>query len=189
MIKTDPKNSDYTCESGVRRNYEPWKEEERLQKESKEERERQDQDVMQALENKTVDAKKELEDLDALNELKSVNAQRASITVDDVLAQSRAQQRNLEHEMEAQLREQARKLFKNKRQSEVGYRSALSNLPKPNIPQKTLSVSNASTLSSDKITLKVRKKISKSHETRTKTQIESESLTGLADYSSSSESD
>lgn len=38
-ILTDPKNSDYTVESGASRNYEPWREEEESKKLSQRERE------------------------------------------------------------------------------------------------------------------------------------------------------
>ena len=38
-ILTDPKNSDYTVESGASRNYEPWREEEESKKLSQKERE------------------------------------------------------------------------------------------------------------------------------------------------------
>ncbi|CAN8072057.1 unnamed protein product [Agarophyton chilense] len=189
-IKTDPKNSDYICESGVRRNYEPWKEEKRLLKEGKEERERQDQDAMQALENKTIDSKKELEDLDVLNELKTASAQRASISIDDILARSRVQQRNLEDEVEAQLREQARILFKNK-QLAAQFKSIL--------PKATTSDvfgfgenenPSASFGSSDKVVLKVRRKIKKSRSIPIKRNIGPiQPLVGLAEYSSSSGSD
>lgn len=85
-IRTDPKNSDYECESGVRRNFEPWREAEQLQQKADEERSEQNKSAIEVLESKTQDAKQEMEELDALDHIKSVNAKRAKINVDDVLA-------------------------------------------------------------------------------------------------------
>ena len=41
-MKTDPKNSDYVCELGATRNFEPWKEEERQAEGAKREREEEE---------------------------------------------------------------------------------------------------------------------------------------------------
>ncbi|KAK9451928.1 uncharacterized protein V1518DRAFT_409934 [Limtongia smithiae] len=78
-FKTDPKNSDYVSERGAVRNFEPWRgaedkeetEEERL---DRLEREEQDNDAMAELEVKVLDAKREMEIADALDELRSRNA-------------------------------------------------------------------------------------------------------------------
>lgn len=84
-IRTDPKNSDYSCEAGVRRNYEPWRDAKKAEQEAGDERQRQDQDALQALENKTLDAKQQMEDLDALDDIKTINAKRARVDIDDML--------------------------------------------------------------------------------------------------------
>ncbi|KAJ9629921.1 Pre-mRNA-splicing factor cwf16 [Taxawa tesnikishii (nom. ined.)] len=78
-FKTDPKNMDYTCERGAKRNFEPWREaklaeeteEERLDRLEREEAER---DKMQELEAKTLDAKTEMQIADALDEIRTRNA-------------------------------------------------------------------------------------------------------------------
>ncbi|KAI1754473.1 DUF572-domain-containing protein [Xylaria castorea] len=76
-FKTDPKNNDYACERGARRNTEPWRvgreetDEERLDRLEKEEEER---DAMVELEAKTVDAKREMAVADALDEIRTRNA-------------------------------------------------------------------------------------------------------------------
>lgn len=78
-FKTDPKNMDYMCERGAKRNFEPWREaklaeeteEERLDRLEKEEAER---DAMKELEAKTLDAKTEMEIADALDEIRTRNA-------------------------------------------------------------------------------------------------------------------
>lgn len=89
-IRTDPKNSDYQCESGVKRNFEPWREAEELQQKADEERDEQKKSTIEALESKTQDAKQQMEELDALDHIKSLNAKRAKINVDDVLASYKA---------------------------------------------------------------------------------------------------
>ncbi|KAK3076665.1 hypothetical protein LTS18_012401 [Coniosporium uncinatum] len=78
-FKTDPKNMDYACEKGAKRNFEPWREaklaeeteEERLDRLEREEAER---DVMKELEAKTLDAKTEMQIADALDEIRTRNA-------------------------------------------------------------------------------------------------------------------
>lgn len=114
-IRTDPKNSEYICDTGVRRNYEPWREKKNVEEEEKGERSRQDEDSMQALENKTIDAKRQMEDLDALDEIKSNNAKRAAVNVDDVIARGNAL-RNIEKEQaEIQMLEEAKMAFLKKK--------------------------------------------------------------------------
>ena len=76
---TDPKNSDYTAERGIKRNFEPWREaklaeeteEERLDRMEKEEAER---DPMKELEQKAMDAKTEMAVADKLDEIRTRNA-------------------------------------------------------------------------------------------------------------------
>ncbi|KAI9798639.1 MAG: hypothetical protein M1833_004628 [Piccolia ochrophora] len=80
-FKTDPKNMDYTCEKGAKRNFEPWRaarpdgddetEEERL---DRLEREEEEKSAMVALEAKTLDAKREMQIADALDEIRTRNA-------------------------------------------------------------------------------------------------------------------
>lgn len=72
-FKTDPKNSDYTMESGGKRTYEAWKDADMMETELKKEREKDaEQDQMKALEQKSVDVQAEMqrvEDLDAIRTL------------------------------------------------------------------------------------------------------------------------
>ncbi|KAI6853845.1 hypothetical protein KC338_g9437 [Hortaea werneckii] len=80
-FKTDPKNMDYSCERGARRNFEPWREaklaeeteEERLDRLEREEGER---DKMVELEQKTNDAQMEMRIADALDDVRMRNAMR-----------------------------------------------------------------------------------------------------------------
>ncbi|KAF2090904.1 DUF572-domain-containing protein, partial [Saccharata proteae CBS 121410] len=78
-FKTDPKNMDYQCERGAKRNFEPWREA-KLAEETEEERldrlerEEQERDAMAELETKTLDAKQEMAIADALDEIRTRNA-------------------------------------------------------------------------------------------------------------------
>jgi hypothetical protein len=56
-FKTDPKNSDYECESGASRNFELWRETTDAVDAAKKEREEEDKmDSMKSLENRTLDS-------------------------------------------------------------------------------------------------------------------------------------
>lgn len=87
-FKTDPKNGDYACERGAKRNVEPWRQntsdetdEQRLERLEKEEEER---NAMVELEAKTVDAKREMAVADALDEIRTRNAKLARAERDGV---------------------------------------------------------------------------------------------------------
>lgn len=78
-FKTDPKNMDYACERGAKRNFEPWREA-KLAEETEEERldrlerEEAEHDAMKELETKTLDAKTEMAIADKLDEIRTRNA-------------------------------------------------------------------------------------------------------------------
>ncbi|KAJ8655424.1 hypothetical protein O0I10_008917 [Lichtheimia ornata] len=106
-FKTDPKNTDYVAEHGASRNFEPWRDADGDEEEEEEEAE----DPMAALENRTLDSKREMEILDALDEIRLRNARSQRVDVDDVLQrfsyidkealESRLKQEELEDEKEA----------------------------------------------------------------------------------------
>ncbi|KAH7033211.1 CWC16 protein [Microdochium trichocladiopsis] len=83
-FRTDPKNQDYQCERGAKRNTEPWRvvtEDEtdeqrldRLEAEEKEQEGEEERNAMADLEAKTVDAKREMAVADALDEIRTRNA-------------------------------------------------------------------------------------------------------------------
>ncbi|GAM36386.1 hypothetical protein TCE0_018r05439 [Talaromyces pinophilus] len=98
-FKTDPKNMDYVCERGAKRNFEPWRnaqadnlnetEEEtldRLEREENEELEQLERDKMAELEEKMLDSKREMAVADALDEIRTRNAriQRGEALGEDV---------------------------------------------------------------------------------------------------------
>jgi hypothetical protein len=77
---TDPKNMDYTIETGAKRNFEVWREnhveetdEERLQRLEQEEQE-QDVDAMRDLEENMHNAQRDMAVADALDEIRATNA-------------------------------------------------------------------------------------------------------------------
>ena len=127
-FKTDPKGMDYTCERGAKRNFEVWRkadgeddahkletDEERLDRLEAEEAER---GAMEVLEGKVVDAKREMEIADALDEIRTRNAriQRAEGKgeVDKALEQAERARAELELEKrrgEAEDEEAARRAF------------------------------------------------------------------------------
>ena len=87
-FKTDPKNTDYTAEHGASRNFEPWRDEDaeeevdRLAKLEEEEN-----NPMKVLENKTVDSKREMDILDALQDIRARNARNERVGLsEDLLA-------------------------------------------------------------------------------------------------------
>lgn len=83
---TDPKNSDYTVESGASRNYEPWREEEESKKLTQRVREEEERgNAIKALENRQIDSKREMDVLSALDELRSLNARKQKLSFEQVL--------------------------------------------------------------------------------------------------------
>lgn len=125
-FKTDPKNMDYECERGAKRNFEPWREaklneeteEERLDRLEKEEAER---DAMKELETKVVDAKTEMAIADALDEIRSRNARLEKADRDgtrpDVQPDAADERRKRQEEEDA---EAARQAFANRSMPDIG---------------------------------------------------------------------
>lgn len=86
-FKTDPKNTDYTCERGAKRNFEAWRDPsskelqetdeqrlDRLEREEAEEAEEAEKNAMEELEEKMQDSKREMQIADALDEIRTRNA-------------------------------------------------------------------------------------------------------------------
>lgn len=85
-IKTDPQNSDYVVESGATRNFEPWRaEDEEADKEMKKREAEEMGDAMKSLENRTLDSKREMDIIAALDEMKSMKSRHATVSVDVML--------------------------------------------------------------------------------------------------------
>ena len=69
-FKTDPRNHDYIVEGGGTRNYDPYRDAKAAEEVLKQLRANEEQgDSMKFLENKTHDSKKEMDILDALDDI------------------------------------------------------------------------------------------------------------------------
>ncbi|KAL5572013.1 hypothetical protein UlMin_021610 [Ulmus minor] len=108
-MKTDPQNSDYIVESGATRNYEPWRAEDEHVDIEKRKREADEMgDAMKSLENRTLDSKREMDIMAALDEMKSMKSRHATVSVDAML---QALQHTTEHK-EKRLEEEDEALIK-----------------------------------------------------------------------------
>lgn len=84
-MKTDPKNHDYVCEHGATRNYEPWRDIQHAENVLRTKRQLEDSDAMKNLENRTYDSKREMEILDALEEVRHMNKRLAKVNHEELL--------------------------------------------------------------------------------------------------------
>jgi hypothetical protein len=85
-FKTDPKNHDYVSEWGAKRNHETWKDMLMAEEEFKEIKQSEmKDDAMKSLEHRTYDSKREMDILDALDQVKSLNRRQAQINYDDLI--------------------------------------------------------------------------------------------------------
>ncbi|GAB1517587.1 Pre-mRNA-splicing factor cwf16 [Rhizoctonia solani] len=101
-FKTDPKNTDYVAEHGAQRNFEPWREESAVEEEDRLARlEEEENNPMKALENRTVDSKREMDILDALQDIRARNARNEKVGISDV---ERALQARIEIDPEVEKR-------------------------------------------------------------------------------------
>jgi len=99
-FKTDPKNADYVCEHGALRNFDSSREEKILGEEMKLERQQQEENnPMKALENRTLESKKEMDILDALDEIRTKNARTERLNIDEVNEKILKRQQKTEEEL------------------------------------------------------------------------------------------
>ncbi|TYZ68301.1 hypothetical protein PybrP1_012852 [[Pythium] brassicae (nom. inval.)] len=90
-FRTDPARGDYAAEHGCVRNFEPWREREDEEDAAAAQREDEERgDAMKALENRTLDSKREMDILDALDEIKAINQRHARVDTDALLRQHAA---------------------------------------------------------------------------------------------------
>jgi len=90
-FKTDPRNSDYTAEFGATRNFEPWHENDAANELSEQVQQAEEADAMKALESRTLDSKREMDILDALDELRALSARVVLVDTDSMLEQLHAE--------------------------------------------------------------------------------------------------
>lgn len=109
---------DYECESGAKRNFEPWRQQGGDQQETEEERldrleaEEAEKDAMGELEGKMVDAKREMQIADALDEIRTRNERNEQAVKEGDASAAVKDERDLERErQEREDEELARKAF------------------------------------------------------------------------------
>lgn len=98
-IRTDPEHSDYLADMGCSRNFEPWRDKETQIEEAKKQREKEEEgDAMKALENRTLDSKVEMDIIEALDEIRALNARNSQIDADTLLEQHKRTYENKDNE-------------------------------------------------------------------------------------------
>lgn len=113
-FKTDPKNADYVAEHGITRNFEPWRDEDAATQEKQEEKLlAEENNPLKALENRTLDSKRELEIMEGLDEIRTRNARLERMDVSELLDKMVETYDSGEDEKVAQ------EVFKAKRQREI----------------------------------------------------------------------
>eukprot|EP01024_Parvocaulis_polyphysoides_P032926 TRINITY_DN293_c0_g1_i3.p1 TRINITY_DN293_c0_g1~~TRINITY_DN293_c0_g1_i3.p1 ORF type:complete len:325 (+),score=68.40 TRINITY_DN293_c0_g1_i3:52-1026(+) len=113
-FKTDPRNSDYAVESGATRNYEPWKEQEEIAKELQRKKEVEEEgNAMKALENRTLDSKKEMDIMASLDEMKSHNVKMNRVTTEQIFEalKSRAEKDGIDEEFDEEEEKQIKNII------------------------------------------------------------------------------
>lgn len=115
--KTDPKNSDYTVESGATRNFEPWRDkDEEIDKEKQKREDEEMGDAMKSLENRTLDSKREMDILAGLDEMKSLKSRHATVSVDAMLEALQRSHQSKEKKMEEEDEALIRSIFQGSRE-------------------------------------------------------------------------
>ncbi|KAJ2843294.1 Pre-mRNA-splicing factor cwf16 [Coemansia erecta] len=85
-FKTDPEKLNYQVEKGAQRNFEPWREENQLNRELKQAKEEEEENnPIKALENRTEQSRREMEIMDALDEIRMQNAKGERVSETAVL--------------------------------------------------------------------------------------------------------
>ena len=85
-FKTDPKNNDYVAEFGASRNHEPWKDMLLAEEEYKAmKKQEMKEDVMKSLEYRTYDSKREMDILDAMDQVKTLNRRENNVNYDELI--------------------------------------------------------------------------------------------------------
>ncbi|KAI8919292.1 coiled-coil domain-containing protein 94 [Powellomyces hirtus] len=85
-FKTDPQKADYVAEHGAVRNFEPWRDDDDATEAARASRAAaEENNPMAALENRTLDSKREMDILDALDEIRMRNAKTERVDSDAVL--------------------------------------------------------------------------------------------------------
>ncbi len=115
-IRTDPKNSDYACEWGVTRNFEPWRDrDDAIERERKEKDDEEKQDGIKALETRTLASKRQMDMHDALDEIRSLHSRQEKVDVGALLTSLHGSAQASSAELDAEDEELVRAAFASKR--------------------------------------------------------------------------
>ena len=114
-FKTDPKNNDYTAEIGASRNHEPWKDIMLAEEEYKNNKKLEmKDDAMKNLEYRTYDSKREMDILEATDQVKELNRREAHIDFDYLIKKIREDDGKEKKEKEnIQEKKEIEKMYKN----------------------------------------------------------------------------
>lgn len=112
-FRTDPKNHDYIAEWGASRNHEPWKDMLMAEEEYKEMKQNEmKEDAMKSLEHRTYDSKREMDILDALDQVKSLNRRQASVNYDEIIDKAINKEREKEsQDMENEIQKEVDRIY------------------------------------------------------------------------------
>ncbi|KMT17358.1 hypothetical protein BVRB_2g038150 isoform B [Beta vulgaris subsp. vulgaris] len=111
-MKTDPQNSDYVVEAGATRNFEPWRDQDEEVDKEKRKRDAEEMgDAMKSLENRTLDSKREMDIMAALDEMKSMKSRHATVSVDAMLEALQRTGENQEKKLDEEDEELIKTIF------------------------------------------------------------------------------
>ena len=115
-FKTDPKNNDYTAEIGASRNHEPWKDIMLAEEEYKNNKKLEmKDDAMKNLEYRTYDSKREMDILEATDQVKELNRREAHIDFEYLIKKVRESDKEKEKKEKENIQEkkEIEKMYKN----------------------------------------------------------------------------
>ena len=114
-FKTDPKNNDYVAEFGASRNHEPWKDMLLAEEEYKAmKKQEMKEDVMKSLEYRTYDSKREMDILDAMDQVKTLNRRENNVNYDELIRKVVKEEDKVKEELEKD-KERIKKIFEEKK--------------------------------------------------------------------------
>lgn len=118
-FKTDPKNNDYVAEFGASRNHEPWKDMLLAEEEYKEmKKQEMKEDVMKSLEYRTYDSKREMDILDAMDQVKTLNRRENNVNYDELIRKVVKEEDKVKEEKEKE-KERIKKIFEEKKKGNI----------------------------------------------------------------------
>ena len=154
-LKTDPKNADYTVEVGATRNYDEWRKQTQDAEAADEQRITEErEDAMAALENRAVEAQREMDIADALEDIRELNAKASNVDVDALRARLAAS-RNAQIDAievaddDAEDDEEAERIFGQRNSEGVLIRKDSKGLKDVESDEEKLDITDEPTLSAD----------------------------------------